>query len=330
MTIDLSRRKFIVAFGGAAVAWPFAASAQQTPMPIIGFISSLSPEAAHDFVAAFHRGLNELGYIEGQNARVEYRWGEGQYDRLSALADELVRRRVTVIFATGSAPALAVKAATSTIPLVFHVSADPVELNIVASFNQPGGNATGISTLTSGLEAKRLEVLHELMPNARKIVVLVNPKFPSVGRELRDVQQGAQTLGIELRLLNASGDGDFATAFETLTHEHAAPLLVTSDAFFIDRRTQIVELAAHHAVPAIYSIREFPIAGGLMSYGTSLTDGYHRAGIYVGRILRGERPTDLPVEQSAKVELVLNMKTAKSLRLSFPISLLGRADEVIE
>jgi putative tryptophan/tyrosine transport system substrate-binding protein len=330
MTIDLSRRNFIAAFGGAAVAGPFAASAQQTPVPVIGFISSLSPESARDFVVAFHRGLNELGYIEDQNVRVEYRWAQGQYDRLPALADELVRRQVTVIFATGSAPVLAVKAATSTVPLVFHVSADPVELGIVASFNQPGGNATGISTLTDGLEAKRLEMLHELIPNARKIVVLMNPKFPSVVRELRDVQQGAQTLGVELRLLNASTDGDFATAFETLTQERAALLLVTSDAFFLNRRNQIIELAAHHAVPAIYSFREFPIAGGLMSYGTSLADGYRRVGIYVGRILKGERPTDLPVQQSTKVELVLNMKTAKSLGLTFPISLLGRADEVIE
>jgi putative tryptophan/tyrosine transport system substrate-binding protein len=329
MSNNISRRKFNAVLGGAA-AWPLAARAQQPAMPVIGFLSGLSPESARDFVAAFHRGLNELGYIEGQNVRVEYRWGEGQYHHLPALADELVRQQVTVIFATGPPPVLAVKAATSTIPLVFQMGADPVELGIVASFDRPSGNATGISTLSDGLEGKRLEVLHALMPNASTIVVLVNPKRPNVGRQLRDVQQVARALGVELRLLNASTDEELQSAFETLVQRQAALLLVTSDPFFLSRRNQIVELAAHHAIPAIYSYRDFAVAGGLMSYGTSLADAFCRAGIYVGRILKGDKPADLPVEQSVNVELVINLKAAKALSINVPPKLLVRADEVIE
>ena len=330
MTITLSRRKVVAALGGATISLPFPARAQQVTTPVIGFISSLSPAARSDEVAAFHHGLNGLGYFEGQNLRVEYRWGEGQYDRLPAMADELVRLQVTVIFASAPPSVLAAKAATSAIPIVFQMGADPVELGIVTSFNRPGGNATGISTLTDGLEAKRLEMLHQMTPNASAIDVLVNPKFPNVGRQLRDVQRGAQMLAVEFRLLNASTDGDLATAFETLTRQNSAALLVTADPFFLSRRSQIVELAARHAVPAIYSFREFAVAGGLMSYGTSLADSYDRAGVYVGRILKGERPADLAVQQSTKFELFLNVKTAKSLGLTFPLALLGRADEVIE
>jgi putative tryptophan/tyrosine transport system substrate-binding protein len=274
----MRRREFIALVGGAAASSlcrPVAA--QQQAMPVVGFISSLEGRAERGQVAAFNRGLNELGYIEGQNVRVEYRWAQGQYDRLPALADELVRRQVTVIFASAPPAVLAVKAATSTIPIVFQMGADPVELGIVASLNRPGGNVTGITTLTDGLEAKRLEVLYQLMPNASAIDVLVNPKFPNVGRQLSDLQQGARALGVQLRILDAGIDAELATAFETLTQRQASLLLVAADPFFLSRRDQIVELAAHHALPAVYSFREYVVAGGLMSYGSSLAEAFRSA-----------------------------------------------------
>jgi len=331
MTIDIGRREFIAALGGTAFAWPLAARAQQPPMPVIGFLNPASPDTYAQQLAAFRQGLSEAGYVEGHNAAIEYRWANGQYDRLPGLAADLVRREVTVIAATGGdVSALAAKAATTTIPIVFNSSSDPVKVGLVTSLNRPSGNLTGVSILTAELVPKRLELLCEVVPNAVVIAFLVNPARPTVKSETRDVQMAARALGREIVVLNANTERDFDPAFAALVQRHSGALLVAPDNFFNTRRDQIVALAARHGVPAIYARREFVAAGGLMSYDASLGDAYRLVGVYTGKILKGAKPGDLPIQQQAKVEFRINLKTAKTLGLTIPIPLLGRADEVIE
>jgi putative ABC transport system substrate-binding protein len=326
----MKRREFITLLGGAVVAWPVAARAQQSAMPVIGVLSGRSLDDSKEFVAAFGQGLNEAGLFEHRNIAIEYRWAENHVDRLPVLAAELVQRQVAVILAVGGVPPTqAAKAATSTIPIVFIIGGDPVKLGLVASLNRPGGNATGVTILSGALTAKRLELLRELHPQAT-VACLVNPSSPEAETQLTDIREAVRTTGKDLRLLNVSNDHDLHTAFATLVREQIGGFLLANDAFFVGRREQIVALAARHAIPAIYFLREFAAVGGLMSYGNSLADAYHRVGISTGRILRGVKPADLPVEQAAKIELVLNQKTAKALGLTFPITLLARADEVIE
>jgi len=325
---DLRRRELITLLGAAA-AWPLSARAQQPGKPVIGYLDSASLETRRDLIIAFQRGLKEVGYVDGQNVAIDYRWAEGQYDRLPTLAAELVRRQVAVIFANNDPSTVAVRAATATIPIVF-ISSDPVQLGHVASLNRPGGNITGVSILSARLEAKRLEFLHELSPKGAVIAVLMNPNNPPAEGQLADVQAAASSLGREIQVLRASTERDIEAAFATLVERQSGGLLVGSDPLFNSRYEKIVALAARTAIPAIYAWREFTVADGLMSYGTSRTDAYRQVGIYVGRILKGEKPADLPVQQSVKVELIINAKTAKALGLTFPITLLGRADEVIE
>ena len=326
----MKRRTFITLLGGAATAWPLAVRAQQSAMPVIGVLDGRSADESTPLVAALRRGLNETGFVEGRNVAIEHHWAHGQYDRLPALAADLVRRQVTVIATSGNASALAAKTATATIPIVFLTGADPVQAGLVASLSRPGGNLTGVTSLGVELGPKRLELLHELVPAATTIAVLVNPANRSAEIQVRDMQAAALTLGLELHILQASTEREIDAAFATLTRLRAGALVISPEAFFNSRSEQLAALTVRHAVPAIYTYREFAAAGGLMSYGGSITDSYRQAGIYVGRILKGEKPADLPVQQSAKVELIVNMKTAKALGLTVPFALLGRADEVIE
>jgi len=329
LAAGMGRREFIIFLGGATVL-PLTAHAQQPALPVIGFLNPASPGPHAPFVAAFHQGLTESGYSEGQNVLIEYRWAEGRYDQLPALAADLVRRQVAVITTGGTPAAVAAKAATSTIPIVFDVGVEPVQSGLVASLNRPGGNMTGVVILTAELGPKHLELLHELVPTAAIIGVLINPTNPVTEHEMRVLQGGAGSLRLALYVLNANNEGDIDAAFATLVEQRAGALVVGADPFLNSRRDQIVALAARHGMPAIYELRDFALAGGLMSYGASLTDTYRQVGIYTAKILKGAKPADLPVQQITKVPLVINLRTAKALGLTVPLSLLTRADELIE
>jgi putative ABC transport system substrate-binding protein len=328
----MRRRDFMtLAAGAAATLGPLAARAQQPAMPVVGYLYSGSPDSMAFLVNEFRKGLNEAGFFEGRNVTVEYRWADGHYDRLPALAADLVRRQVTVIVATGGqTSALAAKAATTTIPIVFTTGGDPVKTGLVKSLSHPGGNATGFSQITTALEAKRLELLREVVPKAGLIAVLVNPNYADVVTQIADVEAAARAMERQVLVLKASSEAGIAAAFATLTERRAGGLLVGSDPYLFGRRDQIIGLAARHALPAIYNWREFADAGGLMSYGTRREEVHRQSGLYTGRVLKGEKPADLPVQLVTKIELVINLKTAKVLGITFPLTLLGRADEVIE
>jgi putative tryptophan/tyrosine transport system substrate-binding protein len=329
----MGRREFVALLGGAATAWPIAARSQPAAMPVVGFLNAASPNLFEHVVRAFRLGLNETGYVENRNVAIEYRWAEDQYDRLPALAADLVRHRVSVI-ATGSnlVAAMAAKEATTTIPIVFLTGADPVKDKLVASLARPGGNLTGITTLNVELGPKRMEVLHELVPTATVMAVLINPiNSPAVVEaDARQAQAAARALGLQLHILEASTERDFDSVFSTTVQRRAGGLVISSDVFFSAQGTQLAASALRHAMPTVSPYRDFVTAGGMMSYGGSVTDQYRQVGVYAGRILKGEKPADLPVQQVTKVQLAINMKTAKALGLTVPTSLLGRADEVIE
>ena len=331
----MRRREFITLVGGAAaassVAWPLVARAQQPAMPVIGFVHVASAKPFAHIVAGFRQGLKETGVIEGQDVAIEFRWAEGQINRLPELVADLVHRPVAVLVSGGGeAVASAAKAATSTIPIVFNIGSDPVKIGLVASLSRPGGNATGVNILTTELEAKRLGLLHEMVPNASIIAHLVNPTYPPTETNVKDVAAASRVMGLRIVLVEASGQSDIDAAFAAILDKRAGALLVGADPFFNGRRDQIVALAARHALPAIFEQREFAAAGGLMTYGTSITDAYRQMGSYAGRIFKGEKPANLPVVQSVKFELVINLKTAKTLGLTLPSGLLSIADEVIE
>ena len=326
----MRRREFIAGLGGAAAVWPLAARAQAA-IPVIGALNSAAAAPIAPLLAAFRIGLGEAGYVEGQNLAIEYRLAEGQYDRLPSLAADLVRRRVAVIATGGgTVSALAAKNATATIPVVFVCDDDPVKVGLVTSISRPDSNVTGIHQLTTGLEAKRLGLLHELVPNVTSMAVLVNPDYPDAGVQIKEVEEAARTLGLRLHILKARIESDFDAAFATIVQQRAGALLVASDPFLFSRRELLVALAARHAVPAIYQFRQNAAAGGLMSYGTRITDSYHQVGVYTGKILKGAKPTDLPVVVSTRFEFVINLNTAKALAIKFPDNLLSLADEVIE
>jgi putative tryptophan/tyrosine transport system substrate-binding protein len=325
----MRRREFIAGLG-SAMAWPVVARAQQVAVPVVGWLDPTSPEARRDFVAAFHLGLADAGYVEGRNVAVERRWAEGRNDRLGALAADLVWRQAAVIVAAGSTPAaLAAKAVTSTIPIVFMIGADPVEVGLVASLNRPGGNLTGVSFLNVEVAVKRLELMRELVPNTTSIALLVDPTDRLSGAETTQVETAARILDVRLLVVNGNSQSSIEAAF-AVVQQRAGALLVGANARFVAARDQIVALAAHHAIPTIYAVREFVSAGGLVSYGGNVPDAWRKAGVYTGRILRGEKAAELPVQQSTRVDLALNSKTAKSLGITFPTALLVRADEVIE
>jgi putative ABC transport system substrate-binding protein len=327
----IGRRKFLATLVGAVAAWPLEARAQQQAMPVIGFLSGRSPDEAASAVDAFRQGLGETGYIQGQNVTIEYRWAEGHYDRLPALAAELVARQVAVIAATGGeASGLAAKAATATIPIVFTMGGDPVKLGLVVSLNKPGGNVTGVTFIVGDIATKRLGLLRQLVPNATMIAMLVNPNYPATSAEVRDVQAAARTIGLQIDLLTASTSHEIDAALASFVRKRPDALFVGGDPFLLGQRDQISSLAAHHAVPTTYPQREYVDAGGLMSYGTSVPKGYRQAGVYTGRILRGAKPAELPVLQPTSLELAINLKTAKALGLDVPPTLLAIADEVIE
>jgi len=326
----MNRRELIAALGGAAATWPVAARSQPASTPVIGYLYSGSPAEVAHLLAAFRRGLGDVGYIEGRNIAIEYRWAQNQYDRLPALAAELVRKPVAALFAGAPPAAMAAKAATATIPIVFTSGADPVRLGLVASLNQPGGNVTGISILNVELGPKRLELLHEMVPGATMIALLINPTYGPSETQSRDLQGAARSLGLQLHVLRASTERDFDEVFATFGRVRAGALVIGNDPFLNDWRERLAALALRDAMPTIAQYRAFVAAGGLMSYGGDVTDVYRKAGTYAGRILKGAKPAELPVEQSTKVELFINMKTAKTLGLTVPLPLLGRADEVIE
>jgi putative ABC transport system substrate-binding protein len=326
----MRRRDFISLVGGMA-GWPFAARAQRPTLPLIGYLSSRSPDDTRHLLAAFLRGLGELGYVEGQGVMIEYRWALGQYDRLPAMAAELVGRPVAVLVATGGEPAaLAAKAATSTVPIVFATGGDPVKLGLAASYNRPGGNATGINFMTATLEAKRLGLMHELLPHVVAVGALLNPDFPLAETQLQDLREAARTLHLQIHALRANTDRDIRAAFETVAQQHIGALVITAGPFFDTRRNELIALAARHAIPTMYQFREYAGAGGLMSYGIDPLDAYYQVGAYAGRILKGAKPAELPLLQPTKFEFVINLKTARVLSLEIPDKLLALADEVIE
>ena len=328
----MKRREFITLLGSAAVTWPLVARAQQPAMPVIGFLGSASSDLWANYVRAFQQGLGETGYVEGRNVAIEYRWTEGRNERMSGLIADLLHRPVSVIAVPGSTPAaLAAKAASTTVPIVFAIAADPVQLGLVASLNRPGGNVTGVVTLNVEIAPKRLELLHELLPTAPSFALLVNPANPALAEPVSErVQAAARTLGMKLHVLHASSELELDAALAAVARLQAAGLVVGPDPFFNSRIEQLAALTSRQALPAVYQWREFTAAGGLLSYGSSITDVYRQAGIYTGRILKGEKPADLPVEQTTKVELFINLKTAKTLGITAPTSILVRADEVIE
>jgi putative tryptophan/tyrosine transport system substrate-binding protein len=329
--LDVRRRQFITLLGGAAAAWPLATRAQQPAMPLIGFLSSETPSGYAPFAAAFRQGLSESGFVEGRNVAIEYRWAQGHNDRLPALAADLVRRQVAVIAAAGTPSSLAAKAATATIPIVFSSAADPVVEGLVASLARPGGNATGVTNLGTELVQKQIEKLHEMVPKANVIAALVNPTDPALGEPAtKGAQAAARALGLQMHIVQASTERDIEAAFSSLARLGVGALVLLPNAFFVSRREQIAALAIRHVVPTVYFQREFAAAGGLMGYGPSVTDGYRQVGIYAARILKGERPGDLPVQQSTKFELVINLNTARVLGLDVPFHLQQLADEVIE
>ena len=327
----MRRREFIRLIGSVTAIWPLAARAQQSAMPVVGFVNAASPKGYAPLLSAFLKGLSEAGFVDGHNVSIEYRWAEGRVDQLPAMVADLVHRRVAVIAATGTPAALAVKAATTTIPTVFETAADPVRLGLVASLNQPGANVTGVTSLLMVVGSKRLELLHELVPTARVMALLVNPANPNVAEiNSKELEAAARTLGLELHVLNASTEGDFDAVFTKLAQLRAGGLVISPDPFFTSQSEHLAALTIHHVVPTIHYNPEFVAAGGLLSYGAGSADAYRQAGNYTGRVLRGEKPTDLPIQQATKVELHINLKTAKALGITFPESILQRADAVIE
>src|SRR5262245_58265252 len=324
------RRDFITLIGGAAAAWPLAARAQRLAMPVIGFLNPASPEQYTNQMRAFALSLGEAGFVEGRNVAIEYRWADGQSDRLPEFAADLVHRQVAVIMAFTDRAALAARAATATIPIVFTSGNDPVRFGLVASLNRPGGNLTGVTTLNVEVGPKRLQLLHEMVPAAKDIAALINPSDPTAETLVRGLATAARTLGLKLHILRASGERDFDAAFATLQQLQAGALVIGADPFFNSRSEQLAQVAARHAVPAIYQYRTFTAAGGLMSYSSRLDDAYRLAGVYTGRVLKGEKPADLPVQQATRAELIINLKAAKALGITVPLPLLARADEVIE
>ena len=327
---QLKRREFITLLGGAAATWPLTARAQQPAMPVIGFLGGGTPGAYQPFVSAYHAGLKETGYVEGHNVAIEYRWAQGEYALLPKMADDLIRARVSVIAAAGTPAALVAKAATTSIPIVFVVVDDPAKLGLVASLSRPGGNATGMNFVMAELESKQLGLLHELAPAATRVGLLVNPNYPLTEPVTRDVIAAASAIGFAIDVVQASNSREIEAAFATLVRNKADALLVGPDALLLSRRLQIATLATRHAIPTLYNVREYAEAGGLMSYGTNQTEAYRQFGLYTGKILKGIKPADLPVIQSTKFELVINLPTARAIGLEIPGTLLARADEVIE